>query len=883
MKRIAVIMFSATLILCSVFLITVFSADGDSLTYGSFTYQVTDGEVTITKLDPGVSGTVIIPSSIEGKSVVALSNAAFSGCSLVTSLRIPSSVKTIGNGALSGLTNIERIDYQGTIAQWCGVELGNTGSVPFSITDSVYINGRIITEIGADDWQGLTSISNNAFYGCSTLVSVVLPDTLTSIGQFSFFKCDNLTSLAVAPGNAKYHSSGNCLIETESKTLIKGIRNSVIPDDGSVTAIASAAFRGCSGLTRIVIPEGVTAIKPGSSLYLTGSLYIANGAFSNCLDLEEVVLPGTIETIGDGAFSDCENLKTITLPNGTKTIGGSAFRNCTSLTEINIPETVEKIERRTFYGCTSLETMRYDAVNADLEAKTLQVTTPSSPYRVDWLYNCPALKTLVIGKNVETIPDYAFYNINTIDTISLWNGVQTIGEFSFEFCDSFSKVYFSGTPEEWLANYNRYFKSNSYIHDIYYIGGICCKSDELSNISVEFEYGTFGTPNDSELSLDVDSISANDPRFSAFKVNVDGEQYALYSIHMTDADNNDKQPVNDSKVTVKIPLPFNISASSYDTVFIHHRKYDGTTERIKYKSGDLTIEDGFFIFEIDSFSDFAVCADDEGNHIDENGDYFCDLCGESLTYSVKLIVDGVNLGDIIYHYGDTEIDNLPGVPEKPGYTGEWDYTITGSELEIRPAYTPVTYYATFVVDGVQLGERIPFTVENLSVNPPAVPAKDGYIGKWSEYTLALCDITIQAIYEKMPDNPDNPDIPGSSVNPTASAKIKVKSDSVYKNSKVIVTAKAEGVPKGYYLAVFDGKTEVERGTNSSVTYEIKELVSRDKKLTVKVIDKDGNVQKNAKGEKLTDTINITVKTGFFDVIIAFFKKLFGSNKAYISA
>ncbi|MBR6334930.1 MAG: leucine-rich repeat domain-containing protein, partial [Clostridia bacterium] len=555
MKRIAVIMFSATLILCSVFLITVFSADGDSLTYGSFTYQVDDNdEVTITKLDSGTTGTVIIPSSIEGKSVIALGNGAFSDCGLVTELRIPSSVKSIGNGALNGLTNIERIDYLGTLTQWCGVKLGNAGSVPFSITDSVYINGRIITEIGADDWQGLTSISDYAFDGCNTLSSVVLPDTLTSIGQFSFFGCDNLTSLNVAPGNTKYHSSGNCIIETESKILIKGISNSVIPDDGSVTAIGSTAFRACAGLTRIEIPEGVTEIKAGTYLW-TISAYLSNGAFSGCPDLEEVVLPGTIETIGTGAFSNCKNLKNISLTNGIKKIGDSAFGNCIALTEITIPETVENIGRFILYGCASLETLHYNAKNAVLKAKTISVSILSTTKRVDWLYNCPALKTLVFGKNVEALPDYAFYNINTIETISLWNGIQTIGEKSFELCDSFSKVYFSGTPEEWFANYNRYFNSNAYIHEIYYVGGICCKSDELSNISVEFEYGTFGTPNDSELSLDVDSISANDPRFSAFKVNVDGEQYALYSIHMTDADNNDKQPVNDSKVTVKIPLP----------------------------------------------------------------------------------------------------------------------------------------------------------------------------------------------------------------------------------------------------------------------------------------------------------------------------------------
>lgn len=206
------------------------------------------------------------------------------------------------------------------------------------------------------------------------------------------------------------------------------------------------------------------------------------------------------------------------------------------------------------------------------------------------------------------------------------------------------------------------------------------------------------------------------------------------------------------------------------------------------------------------------------------------------------------------------------------------------------------FTATFMADG-EIVEIVKFTQNQTIITEPKFTEKDGYTFKgWSPAVpenMPASDMTFTAVFEKNSDNtPTEPEKPTKSdettkpdkqTNPTASAKIKVKSDSVYKNSKVTVTAKAEGVPKGYYLAVFDGKTEVERGTNSSVTYEIKELVSRDKKLTVKVIDKDGNVQKNAKGEKLTDTINITVKTGFFDVIIAFFKKLFGSNKAYISA
>lgn len=238
------------------------------------------------------------------------------------------------------------------------------------------------------------------------------------------------------------------------------------------------------------------------------------------------------------------------------------------------------------------------------------------------------------------------------------------------------------------------------------------------------------------------------------------------------------------------------------------------------------------------------------------------------------------------------------------------------------------YYATFVADGKEVA-KVKFTEGQKSIEEPAVPAKDGYKGKWAKYTLADKDITIEAEYElityqavfkadgkvvkkaavapgkkiPVPSNPTkkgytfkgwSPKVPAKmpSKNLTftavfepdlSSAKVKVKSDEVYKNSKVTVTAKGENIPDGLMLAVFDGKKEVKRGDNKSVTYEIPGEIAAAKKLTVKIVDADGNVQKNAKGEEISGTIEIGVKAGFFNMIIAFFKKLFGANKVTISA
>ena len=117
-----------------------------------------------------------------------------------------------------------------------------------------------------------------------------------------------------------------------------------------------------------------------------------------------------------------------------------------------------------------------------------------------------------------------------------------------------------------------------------------------------------------------------------------------------------------------------------------------------------------------------------------------------MTYTKAIIVDGVNLGTVSYTYGATELQDLPDVPAKVGYTGQWDYTISGSELSILPVYAPITYYATFIADGVQVGERVPFTVESTSIPEPAIPAKSGYSAHWRSYSLGASDITITAEY-----------------------------------------------------------------------------------------------------------------------------------------
>ena len=174
--------------------------------------------------------------------------------------------------------------------------------------------------------EGVTSIGNSAFYGCSSLTSITLPKGVTSIGNSAFYGCSSLTSI----------------------TLPK-----------SVTKIGNEAFNGCSSLTNITIPDN-------SQLNNIG-IY----AFRDCSSLISITLPEGVTSIGNSVFRDCSSLTSIIIPEGVTSIGSSAFEGCSSLTSIIIPEGVTSIGSSAFYRCSSLTYVYCYAA----EAPTAQATT----------------------------------------------------------------------------------------------------------------------------------------------------------------------------------------------------------------------------------------------------------------------------------------------------------------------------------------------------------------------------------------------------------------------------------------------------------------------------------------------------------------------------
>ena len=377
-----------------------------------------------------------------------------------------------------------------------GGEVTEPAKLIFEKTDAGYsvtgYEGTPTVVVIPETYEGLpvTSIRDISFEGCTSLTSVTIPASVALILPTAFSSCPSLERLTVVPGNPVYHSAGNCVIETETGTLIQGCNNSVIPTDGSVTSIGDYAFAYCTSLASVTIPESVTSIGSYAFYNCTSltSVTIGDGvtsigryAFYNCDSLTSIVTPDSVTSIGSYAFSGCTSLTSVTIGSGVKSISSYAFSGCSNLTSITIPDSVTSIGSSAFSGCSSLESMTipfvgdeadktssdtyqypfgyifgtssytggtavtqryygdsttyYTSATYYIPSSLRSVTVTGGNILYGAFYNCSMLTSVTIGDSVTSIGSSAFSGCTSLASITIGNGVTSIGENAFGSCD----------------------------------------------------------------------------------------------------------------------------------------------------------------------------------------------------------------------------------------------------------------------------------------------------------------------------------------------------------------------------------------------------------------------------------------------------------------
>ena len=342
---------------------------------------------------------------------------------------------------------------------------------------SKFIGRRSLTSLVIPD--SVTNIGDYAFSGCSSLSSVVIPDRVTSIGDCAFENCSSLTDIVIPDGVT---SIGDCAFEG-----CRSLTDIVIPDD--VTSIGDCAFEGCRSLTDIVIPDGVTSIGDcafENCFSLTGIVIpdsvtgIGKFAFSGCSSLSSVVIPDSVSCIGSGAFKNCSSLSSLVIPDCVTSIGNYAFAYCKSLTDIVIPNSVTSIGDNAFRHCSSLSSVvipesvvnlngnpfcRWDGglkclspyfiydnkvlfdkdkskIIAFRDKNTTSYVIPDSVTRIgeSAFRHCSSLSSLVIPDSVTSIGESAFSGCCSLKSLVIPDSVTSIECYAFRGCESLSSL-----------------------------------------------------------------------------------------------------------------------------------------------------------------------------------------------------------------------------------------------------------------------------------------------------------------------------------------------------------------------------------------------------------------------------------------------------------
>ncbi len=386
----------------------------------NFEYKEIDGGIEITGFFNSLQTELNVPSYINSKPVLSISERAFENYTSLQTVILPSTLKVINNYAFNNCYNLESVVAPGL------EEIGSYAFNECKKLTSVNMGNKVRT------------IQSRAFFGCVALVSIDLSDSLETIGSTAFQSCTSLQTV----------DFGTSLITIEASAFYNCNKLTSITLPTTLRTIGNSAFQSCSSLTSVSLPEGLLTL--GSNVFYYNRALttiklpdtitsIGNGAFDECNKLQSANIPRDLETIPHEMFLDCTVLSTVTFHNNSilKSINYNAFRN-TALTSINLPNTLQYIGNYAFYNVDELTTVSIPD----------SVTSMGSSV----FYSCDGITSYKLSAQMTKIPDYLFRSSTKLTEIIIPSQITEIGVGAFYDCTNVTSIKIQTSKLEKLGN-----------------------------------------------------------------------------------------------------------------------------------------------------------------------------------------------------------------------------------------------------------------------------------------------------------------------------------------------------------------------------------------------------------------------------------------------
>ncbi len=598
-KKTLSIVMAFMMLLCAVPFVA--GAEGEELTENGYTYTVENGEATITGSDENISGDIVIPSSIGGYPVTSIGGDAFSDRTDLTGVTIPNSVTSICGAAFDDCTGLTSIKIPDSVTYIGELAFYNTAWYNTQPNGVVYAGkvlykykGNMPDNTCIDILEGVKGITDEAFYCCSGLVSITIPNSVTNIGEYAFRCCTDLTSITIPGsitsigGQAFSYCTGLTNVKIENGVINIGenaftrctsLTSITIPS--SVTSIERYAFYGCTNLASVTISDSVESIgpwafdytkwydsQPDGDVYAGKVYYLYKGYMPENTSIE--IKAGT-KGITGSAFAlynrggyNRNGLTSVTIPNSVTNIGNDAFCECTGLTSITIPDSVTSIDSQAFERCSGL--------------KSIKIGNSVTSIGEDAFCGCPGLTSVMIPESVKKIGENAF---------GYYNG----REFSKERIPNFTIYGYAGTAAETYAKENEFNFVPLIKKEV---------KNEASGISITYTDNVYD--NDVELNV---SVVTDGNTFNILNTKKENFKKVLFDITTTVG--GEKVQPNGS-VWVKIPLPKGYDPKNTTVYYITN---DGKLEKM-----NSSVVGGYVIFETTHFSYYAVVEETDSSQPD---------------------------------------------------------------------------------------------------------------------------------------------------------------------------------------------------------------------------------------------------------------------------